>query len=239
MRLTFRRDGAWRPWGEGGGRHRSTGARVKKRATRAIQLAGLTLLAVGGIGVALTPGAQAATLTSGPVTITTMGTVTAGTPYSSGQRLNISVAANTTMDNASLVAAGFPSGAVSIKALECADPGGLVANLPTKPTECDPNTIDSIVGANSDGSMSITGYTVYALPDSVIFGEPTTNTPVCGSSAATECVIGLFSNQNDFSKPLIFSAPFGVAANGDDGGKLPVTVHRWPPLRCRRRTRRS
>ena len=173
------------------------------------------------MGVALAPGAQAATLTSGPVTITTTGTVTTGQPYSSGQTLNISVAANSTMDNAALVAAGFPSGAVSIKALECADPGGLVANLPTKPTECDPNTIDSIAGANSDGSMNFTGYTVYALPDSILFGEPTTNTPVCGSGAVTECVIGLFSNQNDFSKPLIFSAPFGVAANADDGGENP------------------
>ena len=165
--------------------------------------------------------ASAATLSNGTVTLTTTGTVTTGKPYSSGQTLNISVVANTTMDNASLIAAGFPGGAVAIKALECADPDGLVGNLPTKPAECDPNTIDSIAGANSDGSMSFTGYTVYNLPDSITFGEPTTNTPVCGSTAATECVIGLFSNYNDFSKPVIFSAPFGVAANADDGGESP------------------
>ena len=177
------------------------------------------------IALALTFGlagpASAATLSNGTVTLTTTGTVATGKPYASGQTLNISVVANTTMDNASLTAAGFPSGAVSIKALECADPDGLTANLPTKPAECDSNTIDSIAGANSDGSMNFTGYTVYALPDSTTFGEPTTNTPVCGSTAATECVIGLFSNQNDFSKPLIFSAPFSVAANADDGGENP------------------
>lgn len=177
------------------------------------------LLAMGAIGAALSTGAQAATLTGGPVTLSTIGTVTTGTPYASGQTISISVTANSTMDNASLVAAGFPSGAVAIKALECADPGGLVVNLPTKPSECDPNTIASISGANADGSMNFASYTVYALPDIVTFGEPTDATPVCDKGAA--CVVGLFSNYNDFSKPVIFSAPFFVAPNTDDGGENP------------------
>jgi len=166
--------------------------------------------------------ASAATLTSsdGTVTLTTTGTVTAGTPYSSGQTINISVTANTTMNNASLAAAGFPSGAVAIKALECADPNGDLADLPTKSTECQPDTVLSIPGAASDGSMSFTDYTVYALPDTVTFGEPSNGTPVCGT-APNFCVIGLFSNQSDFSKPHIFSAPFQITANADDGGENP------------------
>ncbi len=183
------------------------------------QLTGVTLLAVGGLAVALSPGAQAATLSSGPVTITTTGPVTASTPFSSGQVIDISVTTNSTMNNASLTAAGFPSGAVSIKALECADPGGLLANLPTKPTECQPDTIQSIAGAATDGSMSFPSYTVYALPDAISLGEPTNGTPVCDNGDA--CVIGLFSNQNDFSKPHLFTAPFYVAANADDGGENP------------------
>ena len=185
------------------------------------QAVGAALLVAGGIGVALATDAQAATLTSsdGTVTLATNGTITSHTPYSSGQTISIAVTANTTMNNASLAAAGFPSGAVSIKALECADPGGLAANLPTKPTECQPDTIVSISGAATDGSMSFPSYTVYALPDVLTFGEPSNGTPLCDNGDA--CVIGLFSNQNDLSKPHIFSAPFYVAANADDAGEGP------------------
>ncbi len=166
--------------------------------------------------------ASAATLTSsdGTVSLNTSGTITGGSPYSSGQIISISVTANSTMNQASLEAAGFTSGAVSIKALECADPGGLVANLPTKLSECQPDTIQSIAGAAADGSMTFPSYTVYALPDTISLGEPSNGTPVCGTDP-NFCVIGLFSNQNDFSKPHIFSAPFQMAANDDDGGENP------------------
>jgi len=183
---------------------------------------GATVVAIAlPMTFALAGPASAASLTSsdGTVTLNTTGTVTAG-PYSSGQTINISVIANTTMNNASLAAAGFPSGAVAIKALECADPNGDLGDLPTKPTECQPDTILSISGAAADGSMNFTGYTVYALPDTVTFGEPSNGTPVCGA-APNYCVIGLFSNQSDFSKPHIFSAPFQVTANADDGGENP------------------
>ncbi len=192
---------------------------VRRRAIFVAQLGGVGLLILGGLGVLLSSRAQAASLVSGPVTISTIGTVTAGTPFSSGQVISIAVGANTTMDSTSLANAGFPSGAVAIKALECADPGGLVANLPTKPSECDPNTISSIPGANADGSMSFPGYPVYALPNANTFGESSTSTPACDNGDA--CVIGLFSNYTDFSKPVIFSAPFYVAPNSDDAGENP------------------
>ena len=67
--------------------------------------------------------------------------------------------------------------------------------------------------------MNFASYTVYALPDTIVFGEPTSGTPVCDNGDA--CVIGLFSNQNDFSKPHLFTAPFYVAPNADDGGENP------------------
>ena len=167
--------------------------------------------------------AGASTLTSadGFTTLTTQGAVTAETPYSGGQTVDLQVAANSTMDTASLEAAGFPSGAVTIKFLECADPGGLVANLPTKPSECEPGTIHSISGANADGSMSLTGasgYQILALPDPNLGSS---NGTTCGL-APDQCVVGIFSNQNDFSKPHLFSAPF-VATLGDglDDGANP------------------
>ena len=167
--------------------------------------------------------AGASTLTSadGFTTLTTQGTVTAQTPYSGGQTVDLQVAANPTMDNASLVAAGFPSGAVTIKFLECADPGGLVANLPTKPSECEPGTIHSISGANANGSMSLTGtngYQVLALPDPNLGSS---NGTTCGL-APHQCVIGIFTNQNDFSKPHLFSAPFAsTLGDGLDDGANP------------------
>jgi len=109
---------------------------------------------------------------------------------------------------------------VAIKALECADPDGLPANLPTVASECQPDTVASIPSANSDGSMSFFSYPVYALPDNYLFGEPADSTPVCGATP-NMCVVGLFSNQNDFADPHIFSAPFQVISNADDGGENP------------------
>jgi Bacterial Ig-like domain (group 1)/Bacterial Ig-like domain (group 3) len=182
------------------------------------QLASVTVLAVGASTALGTTAAHAAPITSGPVTLSTIGTVTAGTPYSSGQKIDIAVAANSTLNQASLEAAGFPSGAVPIKALECSDPGGTAANLPTNATECQSDTVAVISGANSDGSLNINNYTVYALPDNIIFSEGASG-PLCDQADA--CVVGIFSNQNDFTKPHLFSGPFYVAPNGDDGGENP------------------
>ena len=103
-----------------------------------------------------------------------------------------------------------------MKFLECPDPAGLVANLPTKSGECEPETIFSIAGAQSDGSLNTT-YQVLALPDANLGSS---NGTKCDTSA-DPCVVGIFSNQNDFSKPHLFSSPFYIAANADDGGENP------------------
>ena len=162
------------------------------------------------------------TLTSadGLTGLSTQGPITLDTPYSSGQVVSVNVAANPTLDQASLIAAGFPSGADPIKLVECADPNGLVANLPTKPSQCEAQTIDSNVTAAPNGSITLNGtngYTVLALPD------PTLGTsPITCSVAPNACVIGIFANQNDFSKPHLFSAPFQVSSNGGaDNGANP------------------
>jgi hypothetical protein len=190
---------------------------------RRAQLAGVALLALSAPLALLAGRAGAATLTSGAVTLNTdptVGTVMAGTPYSSGQLIDIAVAANSTLSLASLETAGY-TGEPAMKAVECDDPGGLVANLPATPTgNCDGQTVLSTSAVNADGSFSINSYTVYALPDAATFGESPTSTPVCGIGN-DECVLYLGPAQADFSKPHLFSAPFSVKPNGDDGGENP------------------
>jgi hypothetical protein len=194
-------------------------AKQRGRLLRGAQLLGLALL-VGGIITALLPGgANGSVPTNGPVSLRTTGHTSPG-PFSSGQNIDIVIAANSTMSRSSLTAAGYPSGAVPIKVLECADPRAVPANLPTKPTDCEPATIDSIPGANADGSMTITGFTVYALPDSVVLGP--SNGTTC-DDAQHACVIGIFADQNDFTKPHLFSAPFYIAPSSAAGSSATVT----------------
>ncbi len=163
--------------------------------------------------------AQSTLNNGGPVSLVTTGTVTPG-PYSSGQTINMQVVANSTLDLANLENFGF-SGEPAIKVEMCSDPGGTVANLPVTPTNnCDGGTIDSTTAINSDGSLTLNGFTVYALPDNVTLGEPANQLPVCGL-APNYCVLYVGPNQTDFADPHLFSAPFQTAANADDLGENP------------------
>jgi hypothetical protein len=180
-------------------------------------VAGAGLLAVGA-PLAMQAGAN--TLTSGSVTLSTIGTVTTGAPYSSGQTIDVQVAANSTLSLSNLETNGGYTGEPAMKAVECSDPGGLTANLPSTPVgHCDGQTLLSTSAVNSDGSFSINNYAVYALPDAPTFGENPDQTPVCGVN--NECVLYIGPAQSDFSKPHLFSAPFFVLANADDGGENP------------------
>ncbi len=196
--------------------------------TVALSIAALVCGATLTTGILASP-AGASTLLSadGFTSLSTQGTVAAQTPYASGQMINITVAANSTMNNAAMVAAGYPSGADAIKFLECADPGG--TSLPTAKGECDPGTVATISGANNDGSMNGPpgGFQVLALPDPNLGGGPIT----C-AFAPNYCVIGMFADQNDFTKPHLFSAPFVVAPDGGadsgqpagDGTSTPISI---------------
>ena len=182
------------------------------------QVAGSILILVALVLVLFPNHAGADELTNGKVTLMTTGSgasTVATSPLSNGQVVDVSVAPNSTMARSSLETAGFDSGAVPIKVLECADPGASTAGLPTKPTQCEPATIDSISGARADGSFVVNNFTVYALPNVAVLGP--SNGTECDSSDHP-CVLGLFSNQNDFTKPHIFSAPFEISA-----GPLPNT----------------
>ena len=119
---------------------------------------------------------------------------------SNGQTVSVSVGPNSYFT---------PHARVNI--LECADPGGSVANLPKDITTCDGNTIQGgtiLVGA--DGSFSEATYPVFVLPSSTL-GEQSNYKPICNQT--NSCVLYVGQNQNDFTAPKVFSAPFLISAS--------------------------
>jgi hypothetical protein len=141
------------------------------------------------------------------------GTFVAGGPFSSGQLINIVVPTNSVFT---------ATASTNLNIEECAAPNGVI---PTLPSACDGNTIQGpSLKVNSDGSINFQTethslYTVYALPDSLNLGE-TSGVP-CGDTAATECILYIGQNQNDFTAPHVWSQPFFILANTDDGGENP------------------
>jgi hypothetical protein len=144
-------------------------------------------------------GASAPTLTMSP-----------STDLHDGESVSVSIGPNTVFT---------PNAGVNI--LECADPGGTLANLPKSDSTCDGNTIQGntiLVAAN--GSASEAKYTVYLLPSPAL-GEQANNQPVCNQT--DPCVLYVGQSQNDFTAPKVFSAPFTIApASG--GGTTTTTA---------------
>lgn len=188
----------------------------------ALQVLGAVLVVSSVIVGVFASHAGAAALSNGPVTIkvASNGSV-ATTPIPDGQVVNVLVAPNSTLSRSSLEAAGFPSGAVPIKVLQCADLNGQAANLPTKLTDCESSTIRAVGGADTNGSLLVKGFTIYALPDEADLGS--SNGTICDNTVH-QCVLGLFSNQNDFTKPHLFSAPFQVVPSGLPNGAIPTSA---------------
>ncbi|MGO8825905.1 MAG: hypothetical protein ACLQU9_11785 [Acidimicrobiales bacterium] len=124
--------------------------------------------------------------------------------YTDGQSISVSVGPNS-----------YFTPHAGVKILECADPGGLTANLPTDNITCDGNTIqgDSVLVANN-GSFSESNYQVYALPNATL-GEQSNAQPVCNQTHA--CVLYVGQNQNDFTAPKVFSAPFLISPSSGSG----------------------
>ena len=159
------------------------------------------------LAVCLVPGAGTLLLgTAGPAGATGTASVTispaaSGGQYQTGQTVSVTVGPN------SLFA---PNTRVVI--LECADPGGSVADLPTGFIDCDGNTIQGdTVMVQANGSFAESSYTIYALPNRAL-GESSTNIPVC--SATQPCVLFVGEDQNDFTQPKVFSKPFTVSGAG-------------------------
>lgn len=199
----------------GGKNRRGSGHSPGRVVALALQLLGAILVFTSVIVGLTASHAGASPLSNGTVTLqAASGKSVATNPLVHHQLVTVSVAPNSTLSLSSLEAAGFPSGAVAIKILECADPGGLAANLPTNETMCEPETIDPNGTAQRDGSMTLADYTIYALPDPADLGV--SNGTVCDMEH--QCVLGIFSNQKDFTKPHLFSVPFQTASTGTSGG---------------------
>jgi LPXTG-motif cell wall-anchored protein len=124
--------------------------------------------------------------------------MTPGSNLHNGESIAISVGQN-----------GYFTPNSRVNILECSDPDGTTANLPVNDSTCDGNTIqpDSVL-VGSDGSFQDLSYTIYSLPNPAL-GEQANSQPICSQS--NECVLYIGQNQNDFTAPKEFSAPFTIA----------------------------
>ena len=184
-----------------------------------------------GSGVA---GANTLTSGDGNTTLTTQGTVASGAPYSSGQIIDLNVAANNVLSASNLFASGTPgcsqlsagppptyscSGNYYVE--ECTNPGGTTTSLPTGASGCEAATL-ATGGKNADGHLSLiggNGPTIFDLPDPGTLGSATM-TGTC-DVAPNQCVLGIFAENpqagNGFAYPHLFSAPFQVDQQADFG----------------------
>lgn len=117
-----------------------------------------------------------------------------GHPYANGTSVTITVGPNSMF---------APNSRIEV--IECAAAHG---TIPIDDTTCDGNTAQygSVLVA-TNGSFQVPSYTLMALPTTVL-GENADQVPVC--NATSECVLYIGENQNDFTQPKIFSAPFTV-----------------------------
>jgi hypothetical protein len=178
----------------------------RRRFWTVLQLSGIGLLMAAAVTLGLGAGAGATGPSSGstvPNAIQTVGSVAANSPFDSGQIVNVDIPANS----------AFAQNA-GVNLVECAAPNGVV---PTLTTACDGLTLQNGALVAADGSFTFNGYTVYALPDSTSLGEGTSG-PVCGDTLATECILYIGENQNDFTAPHLWSAPFFIQPDKTDSG---------------------
>jgi hypothetical protein len=173
------------------------------RATRAVAI----LLVTGVLAAACSSSSansDASSTYAGAPGLLVSGT-SGGWSFHDGQSVSVSMGANKTF---------VPLSRLII--IQCADPKGTQADLPTKFANCDGNTIqgDSVI-VRSDGSFSEKNFTVYKLPSATL-GEQANWQPVC--SATKKCVLFIGENQNDFTKPKVFSHPFVVTSGSSGSG---------------------
>jgi MYXO-CTERM domain-containing protein len=184
-----------------------------RRVTRTI-VKSLAATAITGSALIMFSGSAGAIGGSGsivPNSAVAQAPFTAGTPFSSGQGVNIVIPANTVL-----------TPGANILILECAAPGGV---LPVDSSSCDGNTTNGpSEQVNADGSINFlndtgTLYTLYALPNLHSLGEQTNHLPICNTSNA--CVLYVGQNQNDFTQPHFFTQTFLISTNATDSGANP------------------
>jgi hypothetical protein len=104
--------------------------------------------------------------------------------------------------------------------IECADPDGSSANLPTSLSSCDEDTVEAdTVLVQPNGSFTEHTFTLYSLPNSIL-GEGPTWQPVCNQTH--QCVLYIGENQDDFTQPKIFSQPFAITPAASTSTSAPT-----------------
>jgi hypothetical protein len=97
---------------------------------------------------------------------------------------------------------------LKVNIIECSDPGGTKSHLPTSFDSCDGNTIQGgTILIEGNGSFSELDYPIYSLPNRLLGEDPTLH-PVCNRTH--KCVLYVGEDQNNFTYPKLFSAPFIV-----------------------------
>jgi hypothetical protein len=185
----------------------------------------VTTAAIGAsaaIGVLALSGAAGADLVSNQQIQAALPQVpfTPGTPFSSGQNIEVKVPANTLLPRLS-----------SMHILECAaGPGG---TPPSGTPVCDQNTFypNNAFPSSSDGSMDITDFTVFALPSPAL-GENSSNPVICGG-ASNPCILYIGQDQTNVGLPHVWSQAFQVqikdanetgANPGDGTPEVPLAI---------------
>jgi hypothetical protein len=165
----------------------------------------LRVMLLGGMAAALSLAAgcsNSSSATTSAATVEIDGSPSVST-FHNGQSVTVSVGPNKVYQPL-----------LRVNIIQCSDPGGKVSELPVSLAHCDENTLQgNSVIAKSDGSIHETGYTIYRVPTSVL-GEGKTVTPIC--DATHECVLYVGQDQDDFTKPKAFSAPFFVTGGTAD-----------------------
>jgi hypothetical protein len=181
-----------------------------------VQRAGVALL----LGVVVAFAVMSAASATGPAdgtivsgAIQTVGTVTAGTPFSSGQEVDVVIPANSV----------FTSNE-NINVVECT---ALMSNggIPTDPSTCDGNTINGgTIKPDSSGAITAS-YQLFSLPNSGL-GEGSIG-PACNLAVA--CILYIGTAQGDFTQPHVWSPVFYInptagntGANPGDGSAPPT-----------------
>ena len=150
-------------------------------------------------------GSAASSTGSGGLPSLKMSDTSGGWVFHDGQTITVSMGPNRRF---------APLSHVNI--IQCSDPGGKAANLPTKFIDCDENTIQGdTVAVRSNGSFSEPAYVLYRLPSAAL-GESRTSQPACNQ--ADPCVLLISEYQTDLTKPKVFSHPFVVLPSGGSQG---------------------
>jgi len=179
-----------------------------------VQLSGVGLLVAAAVllGLAGPAGADLTNNTIVPDSAQAQSPFTANTPFASGQGIDVVLPANTL----------FTSNEV-LSVEECSAPNGVI---PTQTTACNGGTASGpSVSPNSDGSFDYINnsgnplnqpYPVYYTPDAALGN--TGSSPACGDTSATECILYIGLDSNDFTQNHVWSQPFFIAPVAGDTG---------------------